>query len=71
VSADVKRLEDLVWKSTPQACSELRDFAEFLWQRQKRAPKHGLRQDWAGALREQREQYTSVELPPHGMRRLR
>jgi hypothetical protein len=62
VSADVKQLEDLVRELTPEARSELRDFAEFLWHRQKRVPKHGLRQDWAGALREQREQYTSVEL---------
>ena len=62
MSAELKPLEELVKELTPQARLELRDFAEFLWHKQKRATKHDLRQDWAGALRDQREQYTSVEL---------
>lgn len=62
MSVELKPLEELVKELTPQARLELRDFAEFLWHKQKRAPKQGLRQDWAGALREQREQYTSVAL---------
>ena len=58
----MKPLEELVKELTPQARSELRDVAEFLWRRQKRAKKQGLRQDWAGALSDQREQYTALEL---------
>jgi len=41
---------------------EVRDFVEFLLER--RVCKRGrkLRQDWAGALRKYRDQYTSLEL---------
>ena len=38
------------------------DKIEFLLMKQKRTPGRNLRQDWAGALRDQREQYTSLEL---------
>ena len=62
MSIEMKPLEELVKELTPQARLELRDFAEFLWHKQKRTPKQGLRQDWAGALHDQREQYTSMEL---------
>jgi hypothetical protein len=55
-------LEELVRALPPDIAAEVRDFAEFLLS--KRAPRKArtLRQDWAGALREYRDQYTSVEL---------
>jgi hypothetical protein len=42
--------------------AEVRDFIEFLLARRSRDEKRALRQDWAGALRDYREQYTSLEL---------
>ena len=38
------------------------DFVEFLLEKRARKPGQKLRQDWAGALRDYRGQYTSVEL---------
>jgi hypothetical protein len=63
-------LEALVETLPKEAQREVRDFVEFLiekWGRQpqeEQAPKRGglLRQDWAGALRDYRAQYTSLEL---------
>ena len=55
-------LKELVEQSPPDLQQEARDFVEFLLE--KRVPKGGriLHQDWAGALRDYRDQYTSLEL---------
>ena len=57
-----KSLEELFKELPPEFQQEVRDFVEFLLE--KRGHKHGrkLRQDWAGALRDYRGQYTSLEL---------
>lgn len=54
--------EERVAPLPPALQKEVEDFARFLLERhaQKRSGK--LRQDWAGALREHGEQYTSLEL---------
>jgi hypothetical protein len=41
---------------------EVEDFIEFLIERKKAKRGKKLRQDWAGALRDFRDQYTSLEL---------
>jgi len=41
---------------------EVRDFVEFLLSKRSRQVTYGLKQNWAGALHEYREQYTSLEL---------
>jgi hypothetical protein len=41
---------------------QVRDFIEFLLEKQARVPKAKPRLDWRGALRDLREQYTAVEL---------
>ena len=41
---------------------EVEDFIEFLIERKKVKGGKKLRQDWAGALRDFRDQYTSLEL---------
>jgi len=46
----------------PDMRAEVRDFIEFLLAKRSRGEKRTLRQDWAGALRDYREQYTSLEL---------
>jgi NTP pyrophosphatase (non-canonical NTP hydrolase) len=55
-------LKELIDQLPPELQGEVKEFAEFLLE--KRAKKFGRRlsQDWAGALREYREQYTSLEL---------
>jgi len=58
----MQTLQELVRQLPPHLQEEVKEFAEFLLER--RAKKFGrkLRQDWAGALREYRDQYTSLEL---------
>ncbi len=41
---------------------EVRDFVEFLISRHGREPGKKLRQDWAGALRDYRNEYSALEL---------
>ena len=54
----MQTLKELIEKLPPELQEEVRDFVEFLLER--KACKHGrkLRQDWAGALRKYRGQYT-------------
>ena len=55
-------IDELIKASPPELQREVEDFAWFLIERrgQKRGEK--LRQHWAGALRDCRDQYTSLEL---------
>ena len=55
-------LEEIVKELPPEIEAEVRDFIEFLLMKRERKAGRPLRQDWAGALRELREQYTSEEL---------
>ena len=59
---DMSRIEELIRELPTDLQQEVLDFVEFLIE--KRARKRGgkLRQDWAGALRDYRDQYTSLEL---------
>ena len=58
----VKTLEELVQELSPDLQAEVRDFVEFLLAKHSRGASKTLRQDWAGALRDCRSQYTSLEL---------
>jgi hypothetical protein len=62
MQAQTKPLEELVEELPPDCKEEVRDFVEFLLERRGRKRGGKLRQDWAGALKDLREQYTSVEL---------
>ena len=55
-------IEEMVKKLPAELQEEVKEFVQFLLE--KRAKKKGLklRQDWAGALRDYRSQYTSLEL---------
>jgi hypothetical protein len=55
-------LDDLIKALPPELQREVEDFARFLLEKGAREPGVRLRQDWAGALREFRDQYTSLEL---------
>ena len=58
----MRTLEELITELPPELQKEVHDFVQFLLEKRRR--KHGrrLRQDWAGALRDYRDQYTSLEL---------
>ncbi len=58
----MKTIEEKIKELPPELQKEVEDFVQFLLE--KRARKYGrkLRQDWAGALRDYRNQYTSLEL---------
>lgn len=62
MSTEARPLDELVQELPPDLRAEVRDFVEFLLAKRRRGEKGRLRQDWAGALREYREQYTSLEL---------
>jgi len=55
-------LEDLIKALTPELQREAEDFIRFLLEKQAKKVGKRLRQDWAGALKDFREQYTSLEL---------
>ncbi len=58
----MKTIEEKIKELPPELQKEVEGFVQFLLE--KRARKYGrkLRQDWAGALRDYRNQYTSLEL---------
>jgi hypothetical protein len=58
----MENIEEIVKKLPPDLKREVEDFVNFLIE--KKARKHGrkLSQDWAGALKEYRDKYTSLEL---------
>jgi len=61
----VKTLDEIVeaTKELPEELqTEVRDFAKFLNATRSRPKQKYLRQTWAGALREYRDKYTSLEL---------
>ena len=59
MSEAVKPLGELVRDLPPD---KVRDFVEFLLAKHSCSRGRMLRQDWAGALRDYREQYTSLDL---------
>jgi hypothetical protein len=57
-----KSLEELVRELPPDVEQEVRDFVEFVLQRRTRKPLGRPDFEWAGALKDMRDHYTSVEL---------
>ncbi|OGP73589.1 MAG: hypothetical protein A2W09_08920 [Deltaproteobacteria bacterium RBG_16_50_11] len=58
----MENIDEMVKKLPPELKREVEDFVNFLIE--KKAKKYGrtLRQDWAGALKDYRNKYTSLEL---------
>jgi len=58
----MENIEEMVKKLPPELKREVENFVNFLIE--KKVRKHGrkMRQDWAGALKDYRDQYTSLEL---------
>ncbi len=64
----VSRIAELIEKLPPEMQKEVKDFAEFLMARRAGRQGYKLRQDWAGALKEFREQYDSLKLQEKSIR---
>ena len=62
MQAHSRSLEELVKELSPDCQEEVRDFVLFLLKKQGKKSREKLRQDWAGTLKEYRDQYTSLEL---------
>lgn len=58
----METLESLVVKLPQELHREARTYIEFLLEKHRKRTKRRPRLDWASALRDLREQYTSVEL---------
>jgi len=54
--------EKILAKLPPEHQQEVRDFALFLAEKRAKPTRRKLRLDWAGGLKEFRDQYTSLEL---------
>lgn len=59
---DMAKIEAMIKELPPELQQEVEDFVEFLLEKRMRKYGRRLRQDWAGALRDYRDQYTSLEL---------
>lgn len=57
-----KTIEEMIKKLPPELQKDVFDYVEFLLEKRARKKGRRLRQDWAGALRDYRDQYTSLEL---------
>ncbi len=62
MSDSTKSVEELIQELPPEAQSEVRDFAEFLFEKNARKRRGKAKFNWAGAARDLRDKYTSVEL---------
>ena len=58
----MQTLKELVEQLPPDLQQEARDFVEFLLNTKVHRKQDKLRLTWAGALREYRDQFTSLEL---------
>ena len=61
-------LEEMVRNLPLEIRQEVRDFIEFLLEKRVRKPQAELSLEWRGALRDLRDQYTSVELQHEALR---
>ncbi len=58
----MKTLQQLVDELPPELQKEARDFVESLVARSSRKDGEGLRQDWAGVLKDYRDKFTALGL---------
>jgi len=58
----VKMLEEMVRELSPELQQEVEDFVEFLIKKRLKRARTKPKFNWAGSLKDLRDQYTSVEL---------
>ncbi len=62
MATEIKPLDQLLRELPPESQAEVRDFVESLIKKRQHKSNGHLRQTWAGALEDYREQFTSLEL---------
>ena len=62
MSTEIKPLDQLLKELPPESQAKVRDFVESLIKKRQEKANGHLRQSWAGALEDYREQFTSLEL---------
>ena len=62
MSTATRPLDELIRELSPDMRDEVRHYVEYLLAKQERHTGKKLRQDWAGALREYRQEYTALDL---------
>lgn len=63
----MQNLEEMIRQLPPDLRQEVADFIQFLLEKRKRESRKYLRQDWAGALKEFRDQYAAMNLQKKSM----
>ena len=58
----MENIEEMLKKLPPELQREVEDFVNFLIEKKARKQGGKLRQDWAGALKDYRDKYTSLDL---------
>lgn len=58
----MQSLQELIEQLPPELQQEVQDFVEFLLEKRVERPKRKPKFDWAGALKDLRDRYTSVKL---------
>jgi len=58
----MKKIEEMIKELPPDLYQEVENFIQSLMDKQAKKPATKLRQDWAGALEDYRDKYTSLEL---------
>ncbi len=62
MSTEADNLDHLLSQLPAHIRGQVKDFVEFLLSRKKPSKGTGLKQDWAGALKDYRDKYTSLSL---------
>ncbi len=62
MSVAVQTIKEKVQQLSPQNQAEVIDFVDFLLSKEKTKERRKMKLDWAGGLKDLREQYTSIEL---------
>jgi hypothetical protein len=58
----MSEIEEMAKKLPPDLRIQVQNFMEFLLERKKQNRRTTMRQDWAGALRDVKSEYTSLDL---------
>ena len=58
----MQNIEQIIKELPPELRQEVEDFVKFLLEKRVRKPRGKFKFEWAGALKDLRDQYTSVEL---------
>ena len=58
----MQSLKEVIQQLPPELQEEVKEFAEFLLEKKVKKPKGKPKFGWAGALKDLRDKYTSVEL---------